>query len=152
MLRNLTAVEFYKIHVLANAANKDYAALTKHKKIEDVFKNWIKEKEEGREIYKGVRTIDNSLTGDCDDFTTMIVFLLKNFEGKDPIVLFFINDRDFCYHVAPGYKENGKLHIIDVYKFRQVNVAFPDGSKNIFKYYKKAKEIKQFRVTDLEVK
>ena len=148
-LLNQNAIEYYKIHLLINANNKDYLKDLKHKSINEVFQKWNKEYEIGQEIFKSIATTDKTLKGDCDDFTTIITYILKNvFKKSDVLALFFIKN-NACYHVAPGYIENGKLHIIDVYKFKKAVNSFDINSKDVFKFYFKASEIKQFKITDV---
>lgn len=148
-LLNQSALEYYKIHLLVNTNNKEYLKQLKNKSINEVFAKWNKEKEIGQEIFKSIATIDKNLTGDCDDFTTIISYILKNVYNKSEVYALFFIKNNACYHVAPGYIENGKLHIIDVYKFKKAVNSFDIKSKDVFKYYFKAQEIKQFKINDV---
>lgn len=147
-LFNEDALNYYKMHLLINANNKDYLQNLKNKSVNEVFKNWKKELEIGKEIFKSVKNIDENLTGDCDDFTTLVTYILKNVFKKDTFALLFIKN-NACYHVCPAYEENNQIHAIDIYKFTKAVNSF-NNLKEMFKYYPKASEIKIFKISEVK--
>ena len=149
MIRNNTTIEFSKIHYL-NELSKNFQEI----EMNDLFEKWIKEQEKNIEIFKSVENVSKSLTGDCDDFTTLVLNNLYRKNKKGICVFYFINKNNYAYHVAGGTatkNENNQVifEIYDIYKSNKKITVKKEDLKNI---YPKASKVILFKIDSDKIK
>jgi len=104
-------------------------------KLDSIVKEWKKEKEEGKEIFKSPEVSSNKMKGDCDDIATLLGSLtgLSNFK-----IIYLVSKSNGIYHIGFAIQglEKKETVILDPWLYRgakKVNLLTDFRSKKIYK-------------------
>lgn len=135
-IKNISSILYHISHVKIQLLK----AIDTKKTIFELFQDFKKVKEL-TENYQNIEKLKETLSGDCDDFSLLIANKL-NLLKKNFALLYFVNDNNFCYHVACcELLGNNEIILHDVYKLEK---SFKMQERDLYKLYTKAKNIKKF--------
>ena len=140
---NLKAISIYIRNIVKNYiySKQDLKNIS----YSEIIQKWSKQKEKGERF----KTIENllNLSGDCDDFVTLLSHKALK-ENKEVKILLFVGQNNFAYHTAILIVENQKKYLIDVWKIGK-KTKLVNYENELYKYYVKAKKI---LIVDLKLK